>query len=289
MEEKNLQHQPAEIQILNESSRFQPKIILREVRESAMLESKWNSSSFHQLLTDRDRHLGDTINASIWTGNYHLLDIVIPLQALLHILTRLITGQIELSFDIALERLANGHTRLGLQSVMRRLLDDIRNFLISLWNGLGNVGHGLLISNSIADADTEAIVEKPEVDNHLYASEELTSFLRTLFTKYDVHKTSLRRSDSFLLNNPENELAIIEYWIQRFWITFVGLWKNGLLESKSRWRCVKGKVTCHGTHAIWAWLSSLCCLLQMNSCANKTKNYVLRVHLIAIEIGIVRS
>jgi hypothetical protein len=138
--------------------------------------------------------------------------------------SRLITSQTELSFHIALERLANGYTGLGLQSVMRCLLDDLGNFLLSLGDGLGNVGHNLLISNSIADPNTEAIVEKPEVNNHLYASEELPSSLGTLFAKYDVHKTSLRCSDCLLLDNTENELAIlyrnaiIEDGIRQLWI-----------------------------------------------------------------------
>jgi hypothetical protein len=94
---------------------------------------------------------------------------------------------------------------------------------LSLGDGLGNVGHNLLISNSIADPNTEAIVEKPEVNNHLYASEELPSSLGTLFAKYDVHKT-LRRSNCLLLDNTKNELAVL-YWntiiedgIRQLWI-----------------------------------------------------------------------
>jgi len=43
---------------------------------------------------------------------------------------------------------------------MRGLLDDTCNILFSLVDGSGNIGHGLLISNGIANANTEPVVEK---------------------------------------------------------------------------------------------------------------------------------
>jgi len=67
------------------------------------------------------------------------------------------------------EPATDGHTGFGLQSDMRGLLDDTCNILLSLVDGLGNVGHGLLISDGIADTNTEPVVEKPEVHDHLIA------------------------------------------------------------------------------------------------------------------------
>ena len=65
-----------------------------------------------------------------------------------------------------------------------------------LSDGLGNVGHGLLISNSVTNANTET--EKPEVNDHLDASEKLASYFGTLYAKYDMHQTPLRCSDRLL-------------------------------------------------------------------------------------------
>ena len=54
---------------------------------------------------------------------------------------------------------------------VRRLIDNLPNFLLSLGDHLGNVEHGFLIGNSDPNANVEAIVEKPEGRDHLDAGE----------------------------------------------------------------------------------------------------------------------
>ncbi|KAG1774784.1 ras family-domain-containing protein [Suillus placidus] len=66
------------------------------------------------------------------------------------------------------------------------LLDDLRNQLLLLANTLHYEAHDLGTSNSIADANTESIVEQPEIHDHLDAGEEVTSSLKALLAEDDL-------------------------------------------------------------------------------------------------------
>ncbi len=54
-----------------------------------MLESERNTFPLHRLLTNTDGHLSDVNEGAFGTSNGHLLDVVVLLDVLLGILTRL--------------------------------------------------------------------------------------------------------------------------------------------------------------------------------------------------------
>ncbi len=141
---------------------------------------------------------------------------------LLRVLTRRITRQIELTLDQALERLANCHTRRSLQTIVSRVVDDLRHVALSVGNGLRDVSHRSGIGDGVANTNTEAVVEQPVVDDHLQSSEELAGCLRALLSEHDVDETTLRSTNSLLLNNAVyklavfNEHTVVEHWVVRF-------------------------------------------------------------------------
>jgi hypothetical protein len=66
------------------------------------------------------------------------------------------------------------------------IVNDLGHIGFPLSNILSDIRHGVVISNRVADTNAKAVVEKPKVDDHLQASKELSSCLRTLFTEDDV-------------------------------------------------------------------------------------------------------
>jgi hypothetical protein len=71
--------------------------------------------------------------------------------------------------------------------------------------------HGPRICNGVSDADTEAVMEEPIVDNHLQTSEQLPSSLRALLSEHNMNQTPLRGSNSLLFNDTKDELAVFDH------------------------------------------------------------------------------
>src|ERR1700729_1697797 len=140
-----------------------------------MTETEGYAPTFHTLLPHAHGHLRDVDERPLGSSNDHLLHVIILLQILLRVLPRSVTCQVELSLDTALEGFAKGHARSRLQTVMVSVLDDGNYVLLALGYVLSDVCHGFLICDSVTDTDTEAVMEEPEVDNHLDTSEKLTS------------------------------------------------------------------------------------------------------------------
>ena len=57
MKEELLRGQPSKVAILNETAGLGPKVVLHEVRESALLETEGDALTFNTLLADASNNL----------------------------------------------------------------------------------------------------------------------------------------------------------------------------------------------------------------------------------------
>ena len=86
---------------------------------------------------------------------------------------------------------------------MSRVVDDLRHVALPVGDGWRDVSHRSRIGDGVANTNTEAIVEQPVVDDHLQSSEKWCALL----SEHDVNKTTLRSTNSLLLNNAIDELG----------------------------------------------------------------------------------
>ena len=94
---------------------------------------------------------------------------------------------------------------------MISVLDNLLYLLPSLRNLVCNVAHDFWTGNSITNSNANALVEKLVVDNHLDTSEYLSCCLGSLFAEDNVDKTALHRTNRFHINNPKQDLTIVNH------------------------------------------------------------------------------
>ena len=77
---------------------------------------------------------------------------------------------------------------------------------------------------SVTGADTETVVEQPEVDDHLNPREYRSRGLWALLAEDDMNETALCGSDGLFVHNPKQDFTIVDHHaivkdrIRRLWI-----------------------------------------------------------------------
>ena len=122
--------------------------------------------------------------------------------------TSIVSSFVQLRVDLALEGLADRHTRFGFDLISLSLFDKLVHFCLRGRDTVTDVIHSRLICNGIANANTEAVVKQPVVHDHLKAAEECAARFRPLFAEDDVDETSLSRSDDGLSDDAVENFAV---------------------------------------------------------------------------------
>jgi hypothetical protein len=237
VEEELGRRETSEVRVLDEASGFGPVIVFRKMRlqgrkerkesasvwcgrgggskesktnESTMAETKGDSLSLDDLLTDDSGHLGDVDERSLGPGDDHLLDRVGVLEVLLPGLSREISRLVEQLRRFGLERLSDRHSRLTLDRVLLSVSDQLEDALLRLSEPDRDRVHGDLVGDGVSDTDGEPVVEEPEVDDELASRDPVPGGLGSSLSEDDIDEPVGRRSGHLLDDDTANELSVLD-------------------------------------------------------------------------------
>ena len=190
VKEELLGREPPQIRILDKSSTFGAEVVLREVRQRALVEAKRNTLAFNILLPDTSNHLRDIDERSLGSSSHHTDDIVGVPERLLRHVTGVVTSFVQNLVDLVLERLHDGTAWLLLQIPTLHLLNQAFDIRLGAVHDLVDNGHRPRVGDEVSDTDGEPVLQKPVVHRELRLAQKRTSGIRPKLHPDDVHKAA---------------------------------------------------------------------------------------------------
>ncbi|KAH3683661.1 hypothetical protein WICPIJ_005345 [Wickerhamomyces pijperi] len=176
--------------------------------QSTISETESNTLTFNRLLTNTSRHLGNVNEGTLGTSTNHLFDIVQPLQVDFGGTTSLISSLVQETNDVIFKGFSQSHTMLGSKLVLLGFNSCFFHLDLGCGNGFGNFLHGVGIGNGVTNTNRETVVKQPEVNHLLNVTEQLGTGFWALFSHDNVDQTTIRGTNSLLVDNTEHDLTI---------------------------------------------------------------------------------
>ena len=207
MEEELLRGQPAQVGVLDEAPRLGAEVVLGKVRQRPVGEAKGNSLPLDVLLADAGNHLRDVEERTLGTGRHRHLHVVGVVQRVLRRVTGVVTRLVENLVNLLLERLLSRHARLHLELALLVNAHNLLHVGLGLGDGVVDVPHGPVVGDRVGDADGEAVVEQPVVEQPLHLRHEIARRRRTPLLPDGVDQTTAAASHRLLAHDAGDQFT----------------------------------------------------------------------------------
>eukprot|EP00976_Prorocentrum_cordatum_P043526 880643-Prorocentrum_minimum.AAC.10 len=207
VEEELLRGEPAQVRVLDKPAGLRAEVVLGEVREGAVDKAKGDALALHVLLPHTGNHLRDVDEGALGARRHHLLHVVRLGKGVLRRGARLVARLVQHLVHAVLKRLLHRAPGLRLQLLLLRLLDQRLHLVLRHLDGVVDDHHGLLVSDGVTDADGEALLQQPVVDQRLRLAHEPAGGIRALLLPDGVHQPARRCAQRLLAQRACQQLA----------------------------------------------------------------------------------
>ena len=180
------------------------------MRQRAVHEAEGNALPLHVLLPHARNHLTDVDEAALGASRDHAQHVVGVRQTALRRVTGLVTRLVQHLIHLALERLLHRASWLSLQLLALSLHDELLHVSLGLADCVVDAAHRLCVCNRVPDADAEAVLQEPVVDEQLSLVEEAASGVRAMLLPDDVNEAAGAGADGALAQRARHQLAVLD-------------------------------------------------------------------------------
>ena len=153
VKEELLRREPRNEGVLHEAARARGVVVLREVRQRAVLKPVGDALAVNELLSEARNHLRNVQIAALGTRLDHGHEAVVLVQALQPDFARVVRGLVQNVGDLELKLVLVGVARRVLKDAEIRLVNQVLHLLLFRRDGLRDLLVGAAVGNQVADAD----------------------------------------------------------------------------------------------------------------------------------------